>query len=91
MISKCATHVYRKAHVGVRYILEHFFLEQMAVRTFFIVHFVFQKNNFQKLKYYNYLFYKFYFDKKDFYNKKNYKKLFQKSYFGTFILEQIIL
>ena len=24
MISKCATHVYRKAHVGVRYILEHF-------------------------------------------------------------------
>ena len=41
MISKCATHVYRKAHVGVRYILEHFFLEQMAVRTFFIVHFVF--------------------------------------------------
>ena len=36
MISKCATHVYRKAHVGVRYILEHFFLEQMAVRTFLL-------------------------------------------------------
>ena len=76
MISKCATHVYRKAHVGVRYILEHFFLEQMAVRTFLLDILSFRRITFRNKNIIILYIITFILTKMTFITEKSYNKLF---------------
>ena len=76
MISKCATHVYRKAHVGVRYILEHLFLEQLAVRTFLLDILSFRRITFRNKNIIILYIITFILTKMTFITEKSYNKLF---------------